>query len=150
MEPTPKDWPRISSAVFYEDAARAIDFLCRAFGFEVRLKVEGEGGTIEHSELTFGEGLIMVGSTSHRPGREFCGSPRAVGGINTQSLCLYVDDVDALCERARAAGATVAAEPKTNDYGEDYGAHRSCELVDLEGHHFWFMKQLRGPKPSAE
>ena len=42
------------------DAAAAIDWLCRAFGFEVRLKVEGEGGTIERGELTYGDGLIVV------------------------------------------------------------------------------------------
>jgi uncharacterized glyoxalase superfamily protein PhnB len=37
-----------------------IDWLCRALGFEVRLKVEGDGGRIEHSELVYGEALIMV------------------------------------------------------------------------------------------
>src|SRR5690606_37481574 len=68
-KPAPAGWPRISSAVFYDDAARAIDWLCAAFGFEVRLKVEGDGGRIEHSELTFGDGLIMVGSTGGRSGR---------------------------------------------------------------------------------
>ena len=45
MKPPPKDWPRISSALAYDDAATAIDWLCRAFGFKVRLKVEGEGVT---------------------------------------------------------------------------------------------------------
>ena len=48
------------------DAAEAIDWLCRAFGFEVQLKVEGEGGRIEHSELVFGGGLIMVGHERRR------------------------------------------------------------------------------------
>ena len=70
-KPLPSGWPRISGAVFYDDPARAIDWLCAAFGFEVRLKVEGPGGRIEHSELTIGEGLIMVGSAggrSDRPG----------------------------------------------------------------------------------
>ncbi len=38
-----------------------IRWLCEAFGFELRLKVEGEGGSVDHSELTFGDGLIMVG-----------------------------------------------------------------------------------------
>jgi uncharacterized glyoxalase superfamily protein PhnB len=61
MKNPPSGWPRISSAVFYDDPAAAIEWLCRAFDFEVRLKVEGEGGTIEHSELVFGDGLIMVG-----------------------------------------------------------------------------------------
>jgi uncharacterized glyoxalase superfamily protein PhnB len=55
MKPTPSDWPRLSSSVFYRDAAAAIDWLCDAFGFTVRLKVEGNNGRIEHSELTYGE-----------------------------------------------------------------------------------------------
>ena len=42
MKPTPTGWPRISSALYYDDAAKAIDWLCRAFGFEVQLKVEGD------------------------------------------------------------------------------------------------------------
>jgi uncharacterized glyoxalase superfamily protein PhnB len=148
----PDGWPRIAPAVFYEDAARAIDWLCRAFGYEVRLKVEGEGGRIEHSELTFGEGLIMVGTAGGkgaRPERAFCASPRSVGDANTQALCVYVDDVDAHCFRAKAAGARIASEPATQDYGEEYGAHRSYEAVDPEGHHWWFMQLLRGPKPRA-
>ena len=54
MKPTPRGWPRISSAVYYRDAGKAIDWLCNAFGFEVRLKIE-EGGRIHHSELLFGD-----------------------------------------------------------------------------------------------
>ena len=42
MKDTPKGWPRITTAIFYQDAAAAIDWLCAAFGFEVRLKIEGE------------------------------------------------------------------------------------------------------------
>jgi hypothetical protein len=59
MKPTPPGWPRISSSICYEDPAKAIDWLCNAFGFEVRLKVEGDDGSILHAELVFGEGLIM-------------------------------------------------------------------------------------------
>lgn len=145
MQPTPSDWPRISSALFYEDAAAAIDFLVRAFGFEVRLRIEGEGGRIEHSELTFGDGLIMIGSAGRDASRVHCASPRSVGGANTQALCVYVDDPDAHCARARAAGATIVTDPKTDDYGEEYGANRSYEAVDPEGHHWWFMHRVRGP-----
>ena len=39
MKPTPPGWPRISTALYYDDAAEAIDWLCKAFGFELRLKV---------------------------------------------------------------------------------------------------------------
>ena len=55
MNPTPADWPRISSSVFYDDAGAAIDWLCRAFGFEVRLKVEGEGAASSTRRLVFGK-----------------------------------------------------------------------------------------------
>lgn len=143
MKAPPEGWPRISSAVYYEDAAKAIDWLSQAFGFEVRLKVEGEGGRIEHSELEFGEGLIMVGSTGGRPDRTFCKSPRLLGGANTQGLCLCVDDVDAHCARARAAGADITMEPEVHDYGEEYWADRVYEAVDPEGHHWFFMERVR-------
>jgi uncharacterized glyoxalase superfamily protein PhnB len=56
MKPTPLGWPRISSGVFYRDAAAMIDWLCRAFGFEVRIKVVDDDGRVEHSELAFGDG----------------------------------------------------------------------------------------------
>ncbi|HLV21216.1 MAG TPA: VOC family protein [Polyangiaceae bacterium] len=147
MDSPHPSWPWISSAVFYEDAPRAIDWLCDAFGFEVRLRIDGEEGRIEHSELTYGGGLIMVASVREQmPSRVHCKSPRALGGANTQALCVYVDDVDAHCARAKAAGAVIVAEPKTDDYGEAYGANRSYEAVDPEGHHWWFMRVIKDPK----
>jgi uncharacterized glyoxalase superfamily protein PhnB len=145
MDRPHESWPWISSGVYYEDAAAAIDWLCDAFGFEVRLKIEGEGGRTEHSELTYEGGLIMVGQTGGRADREFCKSPREVGGANTQSMCVYVDDVNAHCERARAAGAEIFHEPSTDDYGEDYGAHRTYGAIDPEGHHWWFLRVERRP-----
>ena len=149
MKNTPTGWPRISAAVFYVDAPAAIDWLCRAFGFEVRLKVVGDGGRIEHSELTFGDGLIMVGqdrSTSSKPTMRFTASPKTLDGANTQSLMLFVDDVDEHCARARAAGATISMEPALHDYGEDHFADRSYGAVDPEGHHWWFTQRIREKK----
>src|SRR2546429_8791149 len=147
MKETPQGWPRISSSLFYDDGAAAIDWLCRAFGFEVRLKVEGEGGRIEHSELTLGEGLVMVGSTGGKGeggiDKSWRASPRSKGGANTQSLFIYVDDVEKHCERARAAGAKIGAEPMTSDYGDDYWMDRLYEAVDPEGHHWWFGQRLK-------
>src|SRR5450432_746180 len=134
-KPPPKGWPRLSSSLAYSKAAPAIDFLCRAFGFEVQLKVEGEGGRIEHSELVLGGALIMLGDAKSEA-RSWRRSPRELDGANTQTLCIYIDDVDAHCERARKAGATIQIEPKTTDYGEDYWTDRSYEAVDLEGHHW--------------
>lgn len=145
MKPTPPGWPRISSALYYDNGAEAIDWLCRAFGFELRLKVEGEGGRIEHSELTYGEGLIMVGEakTAKFP---YMRSPGQAGGANTQNMMVYVDDVEAHCKRARENGAKILSEPKTTDYGEEYWTDRGYECADIGGHHWWFYQRLRNPK----
>jgi uncharacterized glyoxalase superfamily protein PhnB len=144
MKPTPPGWPRISSGLYYDDAAKAIDWLCEAFGFEVRLKVEGEGGRIEHSELTYGDGLIMVSDL--KPEKlPFAKSPRQAGG-NTQNLFVYVDDLDAHYARARAAGAKIVMEPKTADYGEEYWTDKDYGCEDVGGHQWWFAQRLRSPK----
>jgi uncharacterized glyoxalase superfamily protein PhnB len=146
MNAPPPGWPRISTALYYEDAHAAIDFLCRAFGFEVRLKVEGDDGAIHHSELVCGDGLIMV-SSSVDPEKQakfpWRRSPSQVNGGNTQNLMMYVDDVEAHEKRAREAGATVVGGIETHDYGEEYWADRGYECVDLGGHHWWFYQRLR-------
>jgi uncharacterized glyoxalase superfamily protein PhnB len=147
MKPTPPGWPRISTSLYYDDAAKAIDWLCGAFGFEVRIKVEGEGGRIEHSELVYGDGVIMVGSLDGKHEKfPFMKSPREAGG-NTQNMFVYVDDIDAHYARARAMGATIVAEPKVSDYGEDHWVDRGYECVDAGGHHWWFAQRLRNPRP---
>ncbi len=145
MKPPPEGWPRISTALYYEDPSRAIDWICEAFGFEVRLKIEGEGGRIEHSELTYGEGLIMVGrADNEREGRDHAKSPKSLGGANTQSMCIAVEDADAHCAHARAAGAKIVTEPTTHDYGDDYWSDRTYMAEDFEGHRWWFMQRVRG------
>ena len=144
MKPTPPGWPRMSASIYYDDPRAAIDWLVRAFGFEVRLKVEGEGGSIVHSELTFGEGLVMVGGTNGKePWQATNRSPKSLGGANTQALAFFVDDVDAHHARAVAAGATIIRPPETNDYGAEYWSDRSYGALDPEGHLYWFMQRMR-------
>src|SRR6202035_4410649 len=148
MKPTPSDWPRLSSSVFYQDAAAAIDWLCDAFGFEVRLKVEGDNGRIEHSELTYGEGLIMVGQESpdsERLWKRSMRSPKSLNGAATQSIMFFVDEAEAHCAHARARGARTVEEPATHDYGEDYWADMSYGALDPEGHLWWITQRLRNP-----
>jgi uncharacterized glyoxalase superfamily protein PhnB len=126
-----------------------IDWLCDAFGFEVRLKVEGDDGSIVHSELTYGDGLIMVHGERDDERAKRWGvkmrSPRTVDA-NTQSMMVFVDDADAHCAHARKAGAKVVDEPSVHDYGEDYWADRSYGAVDPEGHLWWFTQRVRNPK----
>ncbi|MCB9741737.1 MAG: VOC family protein [Alphaproteobacteria bacterium] len=149
MKPPPPGWTRINPSVHYQDALAAIHFLCEAFGFERVLVVEGEGGRVEHSELSFADdGLIMVGTEGGNSERDTplpVASPRSLGGRSTTTLCLFVDDVDAHCARAEAAGAQILQRPKTSDYGEDYWADRSYGALDPEGHLWWFMQRVRGP-----
>src|ERR1700683_3618186 len=130
MKPTPSDWPRMASAVVYQNAAAAIDWLCDAFGFEVRIKVEGANGRIEHSELTYGEGLIMVAQEDPESARSWkrdLRSPKSLGGANTQSILFFVED------------------PALHDYGEAYWADRSYCALDPEGHSWWITERVRNP-----
>jgi uncharacterized glyoxalase superfamily protein PhnB len=142
MKPTPPGWPRLSSSLYYDDPRKAIDWLCKAFGFEVRLLVEGDGGRVEHSELTFGDALIMVAGADKADRFPYMRAPSQVGGANTQNLMLYVDDVEAHCRRAREAGAEITNEPATHDYGGDYWTDRGYECRDPGGHHWWFTQRL--------
>jgi uncharacterized glyoxalase superfamily protein PhnB len=146
MNPTPPGWPRISSALYYKDAGQALDWLCEAFGFELRLKVEGEGGRIEHSELVLPGGLVFVGESGDK-GRLRNLAPADVDGGNTQNMFAYVDDVAAHLAQARAAGATIVGELRDSDHGEAYWADRSYECLDPGGHRWWFAQRLHdGPR----
>lgn len=109
-------------ALQYQDARAAIDFLCTAFGFEKKAVYEGEGGTIAHAELTLGNGMIMLGSVNQSEYGKLLVRPRDAGGV-TMSTYAIVDDVDAHCARAKAAGAIITREPVTQEYGgRDYTA----------------------------
>jgi uncharacterized glyoxalase superfamily protein PhnB len=107
-------------ALQYKDAPAAIDFLCRAFGFEKKAVYEGKNGTIEHAELTLGNGMIMLGSVKDTEYGRLLVRPREAGGV-TMSVYALVEDPDAHCARAKAAGAEITREPVTQDYGgRDY------------------------------
>ena len=133
----PQGWTTLSASLAYEDPRAAIAWLERVLGFATRLCVE-DAGTIIHSELTFGDAVIMVGSIK----RDHVKSPRSVGGANTQSLMLYVSDVEAHHARARAAGGKITMDIATQEYGEDYGTNRSYEVEDPEGHRWWITQRL--------
>jgi uncharacterized glyoxalase superfamily protein PhnB len=145
MNPTPPNWPRISSSLYYLDASAAIDWLCKAFDFEVQLRIEGEGGRIEHSELRYGDGLVMVSSADKLDASALRRSPKQIDNFNTQNMMVYVDDIEAHCEQTRAAGGTIVKEPTTTDYGEEYWTDRSYMAQDPEGHRWWFSQRLRNP-----
>jgi uncharacterized glyoxalase superfamily protein PhnB len=114
----------------YRNAPAAIEWLCSTFGFEKQLVVPGEDGTIDHAQLTFGNGMIMIGSvqkTETEYGR-LIKQPDEIGGLETQSPYLVVADADEIYRRAKGAGATIVIDIKDEDYG---GRGFSCR--DPEG-----------------
>ena len=131
---------RITPFIGYEDAAKAIEWLERAFGFEEdRSARYEEEGTITHAELSLDGATIYLstpsGYASPRRMRETSelariayDNPWVVDGLFVQ-----VEDVDSHFERARAAGATILREPEDPGIG-----HRIYAAEDLEGHRWMF------------
>jgi len=119
----------------YADAAKAIDWLCDAFGFERQLVVPGENGGIAHAQLRYGNGMIMLGSGGDhgRPFDQRVQPPSSRDEVRPSSLYVIVADTDAHCARARSAGAEIIMEPKDEDYG---GRGYSC--LDTEGNIWTF------------
>jgi uncharacterized glyoxalase superfamily protein PhnB len=115
----------------YQDAPAAIEWLCGTFGFEKHLVVPNDDGTIAHAQLSFGNGMVMLGSVSKdgtESGREIRMRSQTGGG-NTPSAYLIVTDADAVYDKVRAAGARIGMEIRDEDYG---GRNFSC--YDPEGH----------------
>jgi uncharacterized glyoxalase superfamily protein PhnB len=115
----------------YRDAPAAIEWLCQTFGFEKHLVVPNEDGTIAHAQLSFGNGMVMLGSVL-KDETEFgrlMKQPDEIGGAGTQAAYVVVNDADAVYARAKAAGAKIVIEIKDEDYGG-----RSFSCYDLEGH----------------
>ena len=129
----------------YEDVGAAADWLTSAFGFEERgERYHDSEGRVTHAELELDGAVVMLGW----PGPEYR-SPKSHGADCEQArrwleppnvvdgVLVYVDDLDAHCERARAAGATILREPVEEPYGRLYSA------ADIEGHRWMFMRASR-------
>ena len=119
----------IIPAMRYHDAPAAIEWLCKAFGFEKHLVVPGEDGSIAHAQLTFGNGMIMLGSARDDAYGKLVKTPRDLHGASTQSPYVIVADADVHYRRAVAAGARIVMDIKDEDYG---GRGYTC--LDPEGH----------------
>ena len=125
------DTARIVPALRYRDAPAAIKFLREAFGFAEHLVVPGPNDTIVHAELTLGNGMIMLGSAHGGEYDRYMKAPD--GGPQTQTVYVVVPDADAHYARAKAAGAEILMDIKTEDYG---GRGYTCR--DPQGHIWTF------------
>ena len=122
----------ITPYLLYEDGAGAMEFLTTAFGFREVLRSHSPEGRVWHAELAYGDGNIFLGE----PGGDYR-SPKRLG-TTTVGIHVYVDDVDAHFERARAAGATIKEEPADQEYGD-----RRYTAEDPEGHQWFFATRVR-------
>jgi PhnB protein len=122
---------RIAPYLLYEDGAAAIDFLTRAFGFEEVIRMD-EDGVVNHAELRLGDDSVMLGD----PGEDYKNPKNA--DHYSALVHVYVDDVDAHFERAKAAGAEIVMEPTDQEYGD-----RRYDAKDPEGHLWSFAMTLR-------
>jgi uncharacterized glyoxalase superfamily protein PhnB len=113
----------------YQNAPAAIEWLCKAFGFEKKAVYANPDGSIGHAELTFGNGMVMLGSVKEGPYDEHIRQPNQLGGHETQSPYLIVSDCEAIYRQAKAAGAEMVMDLETKEYG---GSGFTCK--DPEGH----------------
>ncbi len=116
-------------ALRYSDAPAAIEWLCDNLGFEKHLVVSDDQGGIAHAQLSFGNGMIMLGSVRETEFGNLMKQPHEIGGAETQSPYLIVEDADAIYAKVKAGGGEITIEIKDEDYG---GRGFSCR--DLEGH----------------
>lgn len=114
--------PTVTATLFptatYSNAPHAVRWLQDAFGFAEKAVYPTEDGRIAHAELSYGNGILMLGSARDEPGNPWATNP--IG------IYVVVHDVDAHCATARAAGAEIVIEPRDTEYGSREYSARDC------------------------
>ena len=115
------EYPTVIPMIAYENGVAAIDWLSKAFGFRERIEERyvGEDGSLGHAEMEAGDGLIMLATPtpdyeSPKHHRETCEQARKWSVVPwvIDGVLVYVDDLEAHFERAKAAGATFSPGSK--------------------------------------
>ncbi|MFF7180357.1 VOC family protein [Streptomyces sp. NPDC008121] len=110
--------PHICPTLAYQDAKGAIKLLTEAFGFTDTAVYEGEDGKVMHAELSYGNGMVMLGSKG--TGSEF---DKLMADAGPVGVFVHVDDVDEHHARAVRHGVEILMPPTDQDYGSrDYMA----------------------------
>lgn len=121
--------------VVYDDVGEAIVWLNRVFGFAEHYRY-GDPARPDGAQVHLRDAYFMLRRA--RPGEA---TPKALGSA-TQSLTIFVDDIDAHYARAKSEGARIVEELHETFYGE-----RQCGVEDLAGHHWLFAKHARDVRP---
>ncbi len=125
VKPVPEGYHNVTPYLFVRAAANAIDFYKNAFGATETVRMPGPDGRIMHAEIRIGDSIVMLADENPSMGIM---SPQTVGGCPV-SLHVYVENVDAIVEKAVASGAKLLRPVKDQFYGD-----RSGTLLDPFGH----------------
>jgi PhnB protein len=131
VKPIPEGYNILTPYLAVEDAERAIEFYKDAFGADEVLRMPGPDGKIAHAELQFGDSKLMLSD----PFPQSNVRPPSERGGPTASIFMYCEDVDAVFEQAKRAGATVEMELQDMFWGDRFGT-----LVDPFGQ-VWSLSQ---------
>ena len=127
--------PAFIPSLAYKDSRAALKWLESAFGFEPSEVLTDAQGNIVHAEMTYGDGVVMIG----REWADWTRSPASLGGKNTQRIHVRIErGIDEHCARARQAGAKIIMELADQFYGD-----RTYVATDLEGHYWTFSQPVR-------
>jgi uncharacterized glyoxalase superfamily protein PhnB len=130
-----KRGPSMSPYLFYDDVEGAVRFLTEAYGFTVIFTSPDPKGGLAHAQLTHGSSVLMLGHAGGG-GLGLVKSAHSLGALHA-GVYVFVEDVDAHCRRARAAGAKVLIEPADQFWGD-----RMYCASDPEGQFWMFAKRL--------
>jgi PhnB protein len=129
VKPIPEGYPRVIPYLSVDGGNAAIEFYQTVFGAQERVRMPGPDGKIGHAELEIGDSLVMLADAFPDMGNP---TPAALGGTPV-TLMVYVEDVDAVFDRAIKAGATEDRKVENQFYGD-----RAGQFVDPFGHK-WFV-----------
>jgi len=138
VKPIPEGHHNVTPYLIVSNAAGAIDFYKRIFGATEVMRMTGPDGRVHHAELRIGDSLIMLADEHPEVGAR---SPQSVGG-SPVSFLLYVEHVDAVAQRAEAAGAKILRPPKDQFYGD-----RTATLTDPFGHQWTVATHVEDVSP---
>jgi len=138
VRPIPEGYEGPTPYLIVEGAAAALDFYKKAFGAKEMMRMAGPDGKIGHADVMIGGGHVMLADASPEMGHR---GPEAFGG-SPVSLCVYVEDVDKVVERAVAAGAKLTRPVADQFYGDRTGG-----LTDPFGHIWYFMTHVEDVPP---
>ncbi|MEJ2367746.1 MAG: VOC family protein [Acidobacteriota bacterium] len=138
VEPIPAGYHNVTPYLIVHDAAAALSFYARAFGAEERFRLSTPGGKIAHAEMKLGDSVIMLADEHPELGAV---SPKTLKGASVFIL-LYVEDVDAIVEKALASGAKLVRPVADQFYGD-----RTGTLVDPFGHQWTLATHVENVNP---